>query len=247
MGAGSRNPQAYLLSAQVRMDGSSVGGTTDFPGAGGLNIATALGEIRQALALDPGSIEAYEAMGRAFFLSPAITADDVAELTRGLGPGRDRVRHYRALLHERLENYAESLADLRAVIADPECPPGLRQASEQRIAMVTFLEQRRRVEAMVKDHQFTGARALLVAAKPENQAVAQDYDRVLTWVAENERVELFAKLRDEVETRVAEKNFKEARTALEVAERATTDAKLIAEIKRLRAWAEQNAALNFRR
>ncbi len=242
--AGSKNPQAYLVSANVRLDGSSVGGGTDYPGGGGNNAQLALGEIRQALALVPGSLEAYEAMGRAFFIAPKITVDDIEELSRGIGPGRTRVRHYRALLYERLDKRAESIADLQAVIADPDCPSSLRRSSQQRLAEVMFTAHRIETEALVKARKFTEARAVIAAAKQDNSVAAGNYDRLEAWLVGQERAQIFTAVRVQVEGLVDAKEFPAALAVADEAIAAAKDESSRKGIGQLRAWAVENGDLH---
>lgn len=240
--AGSTNPQAYLFSARARLDGSSVG-RTDYAGGGGNNVPLALADIRQALVLAPGHAEAYELMGRAFYLSPKLTREDIATLSEGIGPGRSRVLYYRALLHERLKLYDESLADLRAVVADLECPLSLRRDYERRMTTVLFAKDHAAVEALVKDKQFSAALARLTKAEAENPGSADNYRRLQQWASDQERVVLFNALKTRVEPLVAGEQYEEALGLIREQTAGTTNSALQGLCGRLREWVEEKQAL----
>ncbi|HWA87382.1 MAG TPA: hypothetical protein VG710_14235 [Opitutus sp.] len=132
--AGTKNFNAYIISAMSRLDDVSSGGS-DVAGEGGLPANTAADELRQAIKLNPGSTLAYRELGRAFFVMPKVTEANAAELTSGLVPGAEGeiVRFYRALVYARLGHADECRADLQAVVNDPVTDEHIRQAAAARL------------------------------------------------------------------------------------------------------------------
>lgn len=118
--AGSRSATAYLVSAHLRMNASR-SGNADREGGGGGDLETSITEIRRSIQLYPGNPEAYRSLGRAFFLAPNPTEENLAELNRGVVPGLGggEVQLYRALLSRRLKHPQACIADLRQLIAAP--------------------------------------------------------------------------------------------------------------------------------
>jgi len=118
---GSKNPIAYLISAGARLDEYSMG-NADYEGGGGPSTEVAIGEIRKALEINPGSMQAYRLLGRAFYILPKFTEDRLADLAPALVKGAEGcdVRYYRALLYRRLGKIEECMNDLRLIIDDPD-------------------------------------------------------------------------------------------------------------------------------
>lgn len=135
--AGSHNSVAYLVSAMQRLSDSQVGGV-DRAGGGGQNIEVALTEIHQAIRLNPGNGDAYRLMGRALFVHPKPTREQLAGLTPGLasGPGSDVVLLYRGLVEERLEMWSEAAADYRRLVEAKATGPSTRRNAAERLDAV---------------------------------------------------------------------------------------------------------------
>lgn len=160
--AGSKNPRAYLLSAEMRLN-DVMGQGGDQPGQGGTPVVESLGEVRQALKLNPGDGEAYMLLGRALYGSEAITAVDLAELTPGF-ESRDHgllVRYYYALLELRLDQYADAVAQVRQLLQDETVPASKRRDLLRGFAAQNFGLVKARVERQVHEKDFDAAKALL--------------------------------------------------------------------------------------
>lgn len=140
--AGTKNPMAYLVSAGARLDEYSSSGT-DYAGGGGQSTETAIGEIKKALELNPGNLQAYRLLGRAFYILPKLMEDQLAELTPALVAGADGcgVRYYRALLYERLGKLDPCMNELRLIIDDPDASQWNKRAAQDRL---TRLERRKK-------------------------------------------------------------------------------------------------------
>lgn len=129
----TRNPHAYLISAEAWLDAAAANGT-DRAGGAGENADKALADIRRALAIDVHDLNAYSILGRALYLSPNLASAQLDELAPGiaLGDPTGAIRFYRALLHARLNNaeaYAAELQDLAS--ARGVLPVVQRQAAER--------------------------------------------------------------------------------------------------------------------
>jgi len=135
--AGTKNPMAYLVSADARLD-EYASSHTDYAGGGGPSTETAIGEIKKALELNPSNMQAYRLLGRAFYILPQFTEERLAELTPALTTGADGcgVRFYRALLYERLEKLDQSLGDLRLIIKDPDVSQWTKHSAQNRLASI---------------------------------------------------------------------------------------------------------------
>ena len=160
--AGTKNPRAYIMSAQGRLNDVMSNGS-DQPGQGGSPVVEALGEVRQALKFNPGDGEAYVLLGRALYVSETLTAADLAELTPGFG-SRDRgflVKYFHALLLLRLDQYPEAVAELRQLLQDDTVPADKRQELLHNFAAQNFGLVKTRVEQQVHARDFDAARALL--------------------------------------------------------------------------------------
>lgn len=207
--AGSRNPVAYLISADQRMTDSR-SSNVDRTGGGGRDLDESINEIRQAIRLNPGSAQAYRLLGRAFFLHPNPTPDHVTELSRGVMRGTDggQVQFYRALLHERLAMKAEYAADLRAILAAPDVPTGLRRMVGERLERETFRAVQAEVESLAEAKKYAEAHAAVTKARtPElERETDQMFDQLDRWITQGERWE-------ELKTLYAEKQWTACRAA----------------------------------
>jgi len=135
--AGTKNPMAYLVSANARLDEYSSSGI-DYAGGGGPSTQTAIDEIEHALVLNPGNMWAYRLLGRAFYILPKLTEERLAELTPGLVNGADgcSARFYRALLYERLEMLGPCMNDLLLIINDPDALRWTKNSAQERLARI---------------------------------------------------------------------------------------------------------------
>lgn len=142
---GTKNPTAYLISADARLD-EYASSRTDYAGGGGPSTEIAIGEIKKALELNPSNMQAYRILGRAFYILPQFTEERLAELTPALVPGAEgcSVRYYRALLFERLKKLDQSLSDLRVVINDPDVSQWTKRSAQNRL--VTIEERTKAIE-----------------------------------------------------------------------------------------------------
>jgi tetratricopeptide (TPR) repeat protein len=134
---GTKNAVAYLVSAGMRLDEYSLG-RTDFAGGGGASTDIAIKEIKQALELAPGNIEAYRLLGRAFYILPKLTEDRLTDLNPAMVSGADGcvVRFYRALLYQRLGKLPQCVNDLQTIINDPDALQRTKQGAQERLAAV---------------------------------------------------------------------------------------------------------------
>ena len=190
--AGTPNPKPYLISANARLDLSSVGGV-DYPGGGASNVAEALVEIRQALAIDPGSAQAYRALGRAHFVAPRVGPDALAELEAGITPGADgaQIRLYQALIQERLGRIDDHLTSLATIVSDPEVPESLRKRAAQRWQHSATKTAEQSAEREVKEGRHDEARKHVrrLRASAESLGVSTaPYEPMLEWIDENEQL-----------------------------------------------------------
>lgn len=135
--AGTKNPMAYLVSAGARLDEYSFSGI-DYSGGGGPSVEIAIGEIKTALELNRGNMQAYRLLGRAFYILPKFTEERLADLVPGLLAGANgcSVRYYRALLYERLEKLELSASDLRLILDDPDVLQWTKHAAQERLAKI---------------------------------------------------------------------------------------------------------------
>jgi tetratricopeptide (TPR) repeat protein len=132
--AGTKNPIAYLVSADARLD-EYASSRIDYAGGGGPSTETAISEIKKALELNPSNMQAYRLLGRAFYILPKFTEEQLAELTPALVNGADgcSVRYYRALLYERLEKLDQCIGDLRLIVDDPDALQWNKRAAQDRL------------------------------------------------------------------------------------------------------------------
>jgi hypothetical protein len=187
--AGSKNFAAYLRSAVARLDDARTHGA-DVAGQGGEPAMTAINELRQAIRLNPGSAEAYTALGRAMYVAPQITPDGIAELSRGvfLGEQGAIVQLYRAALYYRMNQLDDALNDLRQVLANPDLGAPNREFARNRIAGYLFDRDAKRLDALVREKNYAAAREILDAAAKDDECepAARDYARMREWLEENE-------------------------------------------------------------
>ena len=213
--AGTKNVAAYLRSADARLDDARTRGR-DVAGEGGIAAVTAADELRRAIALNPGSAEAYRLLGRALYVSPQVTLDQIAELSRGvfLGESGPSIRLYRAGLYDRLNQTEDAVKDLRHILVDPDVSPQIQRLAELQLAGLSFQRDRKRVEVEVKANDHAAARLVLDAAKglPECDPAAEDYQRLRDWIDEGEawfQLEKFSKANRRADLRAAAKEFAE--------------------------------------
>lgn len=189
IGAGSKNFAAFLRSAVGRLDDARTNGG-DVAGEGGEPAITAIKELRHAILLNPGSAEVYQALGRAFYVAPQITPENIAELNRGVFLGEQGVivQVSRAALFQRLDQFDDALNDLRQTLTNPDLSPQNRQIVQQRIASYLFSRDAKRVESLTAAKDYVAARAIIQAgaANPECEPVSGDYENMARWLDEND-------------------------------------------------------------
>jgi tetratricopeptide (TPR) repeat protein len=187
---GSANPRAYLISAGQWLDSTTSHGV-DQLGGGGIFADKALSDVRQAIQLSPGNIQAYRLMGRALFLRPEVSFEHVDELSVGIGPADDdgQVRFYRSFLFERLKRFEEAKTDLELLVTSPRTGPAIRQQSEQRLHQMAFNKTVDRVNELARQRKFGEAREWIANQQqtPAGQALAEHYNKLLKWVDNAER------------------------------------------------------------
>lgn len=212
---GSRNPVAYQVSADQRMT-ESRSSNGDRSGGGGPDIETSLAEIRQAIRLNPGSGEAYRLLGRALFLHPKPTQEQVAELSRGVAPGAEGgvVQFYRANLYERLGRRTEYVEDLTQLATAKGTAASVRRLAQERLEAEGFRTTQEAVEKLAKEKNYAEARAVVTKARrPDlSRETEESYDAMLRWLTEKESWEALSALANEEkwpEVRDAAKRFLE--------------------------------------
>jgi hypothetical protein len=172
--AGTRNSYAFLISANARLDEVSVAGT-DYAGQGGGAAETAIEEIRRALTIDAGNIDAYRLLGRAFYVAPNVAAENLAELMPGIAAtdGGLWVRYYRALLFQRLGRLNDGLEDLMSIVKEAGAPEFLRQMAVEQMQQARLLADGAAIEGLLAEKKFAEARARVAAAmEDQGQTVA---------------------------------------------------------------------------
>ncbi len=234
--AGSRNPNAYLASASLRMTASGTG-NLDREGSGGSDLEESIAEIRRALELNPGSAEAYQALGRAFFLKPKPTEADLEELNRGVVPGGDggQVQRYRAMLLHRLKREEEYVADLRQLATLPGIAPGPKKFALEKldkIAEAEFLPVQNEVGKLAAAKRYPEAHELIAKARAAStdKTNIDGFDRMRDWLNEHEAWE-------NVRTLFGERKLVEGRTAAQKFLAAYPKSQAAAEARRLDAAA----------
>ncbi|HET7538104.1 MAG TPA: hypothetical protein VFJ90_16705 [Candidatus Didemnitutus sp.] len=161
---GSTNYMAYLNSASARLDDSAAGGA-DYAGGGGRGTTKAIEEIKTAMTISSGDRWTYQLLGRAYYVSPTITEENVKELDAGVTLGEDgeAVRYYRGLLWLRLDRVDEFKADLEQVIADPETTTWFRTAAKRHLAYQAYSSGEKRVQDALTEGKVEEAQKILVA------------------------------------------------------------------------------------
>jgi hypothetical protein len=186
---GSVNYMAYLRSATTRLDDGS-GGRQDRPGTGGNAAITAVEEIRRALELNRGSTDAYILLGRAFYLLPKVSTDLLDELAAGITPDEDswQIRYYHGLLHERLGQPDQCLADFRTILAGPGLSDKTRDYVQSQLSHATYRMNAAKVKSLVENGQFDAARKIAADAEAEesNKGIADTYRKLGVWVQQRE-------------------------------------------------------------
>jgi tetratricopeptide (TPR) repeat protein len=187
--AGSENPMAYVSSAQARLD-ESRNHRREQPG-GGLPrvIDQVLSELRIALQLDPGNPQAYQLLGRAFYLAPELPVGAIEELSRGVGPGFEglRLRLYRGTLFwKRQQDHAAAREDFAAVAHSPEVPTELRREARNQLNELALDHARQTIVARLNERDVPSARAALEAAQREieDPQVLAEFGRIRQWLEE---------------------------------------------------------------
>lgn len=198
--AGSTNPRAYVISAMARLNESSSGGV-DYSGGGGRNVEVALGDLRHALELDPGNTEAYQQLGRAFFLAPTPSAAGLDELARGVtdDPKTLSVLEYRAALLQRLKRTDEYLDQLQAIVTHPDAPPQTVQRLEKRWLKGVLDRDIAKMNALVAKHEFAEAAAFVEAERktPAGERLQGEYEQMAEYVGEQSSWVALRRLRQE--------------------------------------------------
>ncbi|MBS0631585.1 MAG: hypothetical protein JSS11_06700 [Verrucomicrobia bacterium] len=187
--AGSKNAAAYLRSARLRLNDSSSGGH-DVAGEGGQEAVTSVTEIRQAIQLNPGNLEGYQLLGRAFFVLPKLTAEQVDELTPGAVPGPEGVpvRLYRTMLYSRLGQRDPCAQEFRAILADPAIPDETRRVIVRQYATEVNRIDAKRIQKCVEAEDYAGAFAIISAGEADPEpTVAAAYPRFRKWLKETIR------------------------------------------------------------
>lgn len=191
IGMGSENPAAYLVSAKERLDRSQAGGL-DYGGQGNRQyVEEALAEIRRALALDPGSVAAYQLMGRAFFVSPTVDPTMVDELRKGASSGDAgaQVRFYLGLLYQRLGREEAYLNELTALASSEETPAHLRREVVKRLQADPFMSAKLALQDLASEGKLDeGRRRIEPGSADSFKLNPAQRQRLQTWLAEQEAI-----------------------------------------------------------
>lgn len=199
---GSKNVAALLFSASMRLDDMQTGGR-DGAGQGGEPATLALAEVRRALALDPGSLEAARLLGRTLYVLPKITDENLVELGAQIPPGADglAVRFYHGMLAQRLGHFDAASADFHAIETEPTALPAMRrQAAAQRVWLLQARD-RQMIAPLLDAHDFAAARKITTTGLAElgdgngdnDDDRLAPYRQLVTWIDE---AEAWQKLRD---------------------------------------------------
>ncbi|HVU32709.1 MAG TPA: hypothetical protein VHE61_04695 [Opitutaceae bacterium] len=187
--AGSTSPHAYLVSAKQRLDDNMTGGR-DHQGDGSPGVEQAIDELHRALQLDPGSTEAYNLLGRAFFVRTTLNPGDVKELEPGIvsGTAGAAVRYYRALVYRRMGQHDAYAADLRAILADRSVSNQLRNSVREQLVSDEVNATAKEMDRLARLGKFDEARALIAKqeADPQNVDETDQYERMRAWLSENQ-------------------------------------------------------------
>lgn len=189
LGAGSTNTNALIVSATARLEQSMSFGA-DIEGGGGASTILALEEIHRALQIDPGDLNAWRLLGRAYFVAEKASEAGVTELSQAITDDTNGiyVRYYRGLLLFRLGKTAAALSDLDFVIAGLRTPPPLRTYAINYKLQRQFAEDQAKVEQLVREESYEEARPLIDRGVilATGTSSAKNYQRLHSWVDENE-------------------------------------------------------------
>jgi tetratricopeptide (TPR) repeat protein len=189
MTAGSVDPNAWLVSADDRLEQSKSFGA-DVAGGGGKSTLLALDEIHRALRLNPGDAGAWRLLGRAYFVAEQANEEGVAELSQAVNDDANglQVRCYRGMLYSRLGKLAEANADLEYVIGHPHTAPVLVNSATVFKIQVQFIEDKQSVEKFLPEGRYADAHGVIDRGleRSAGTATAQNYKQLLSWVEENE-------------------------------------------------------------
>lgn len=189
--AGSENPVAYLISAGERLNRSSAGGL-DFEGQGNrLYVDEALGEIRRAVELDPGSGMGYQLLGRAFFVSPTVDPAMVDELSKGKMDAKSgaQVRFYLGLLYHRLGMDDACVNELSDLAEDEGTPKDIKAEAVKRLRSHPLVIAKIALKDLVDGGKFGEARRRLEPASSDSFKLSPSQRAGLaTWLAEQEAI-----------------------------------------------------------
>lgn len=161
---GSTNPQAYVFSADWRLD--RAGGNIDRKGEGiPMVLEPAEAEARRALALDPGMGQAYVLLGRIAYLEPEPDARRLAELSARVGPDHwgTMARYYRALLLQRLGQEEKAIADLNLLIEHPEAMRSTQERARRQLVFFSMEDLQENVQALMQAKEYEAAQAAVAA------------------------------------------------------------------------------------
>lgn len=196
--AGSRNPVAYLVSADGYLDESQSAGA-DYAGGGGNNVHDAEREIQKALELDPGSPEAYRLLGRMYFISPKVPEDAIERLSVGVTSGEAgaAVRLYRAWLYQRAQKMDEALADFRAIMEDPEVEPRTKARARDTMSRMAINVAKSRLDKSLRTRQYDEALTHLdqIEKAAADDELTADFAALRSFVAERRTLDELQDLR----------------------------------------------------
>jgi tetratricopeptide (TPR) repeat protein len=187
--AGSTNPTAYLRSAEARLREMMSGDRME-AGGGGNGVSDAVREIEHALQLQPGRAEAYELLGKAFYLAPTVTEADARQLDWALSAGAAGlpVRYYRGMVFQRLDQPDAALTELEAVATSPIASPDLRKLAVGAINDHVIKAVLAKIEQKVREHDFAAARAELArcTVSPHGTNLSRTFAKATRWLDERE-------------------------------------------------------------
>ncbi len=187
--AGSTNPTPYLRSATDRLNRGRRGQYDYLGGGVPREVNAALDEIRRAIELDPGSQEAYQLLGRAFYVSRELPPTAIDELSPGIGPGETgaMVRFYRGLAYLRLKNPKDARDDFLAVSEDNEASEALQLNAINQLQRAEFDVVRQDVERLLLAGDFAEARQRLRSAREpvQDAELLTQYQRLADWMEQN--------------------------------------------------------------
>lgn len=195
---GSRDPIAYLLSAEGRMGqlthsyspmNHSQTIITQVTGSAGADFETCLEEIRTAIRIDPGFVAAYSTLGRAFFSAPSTTSEQAAELTPGISdhPAGLYIRYLRGAVLSRAGAGAEARTDFDYLTTNFPASVAAKLAREWQ-AQTKFDSDSREVDRLLIRKQFIEARAIAVSGLQNESVQSRNagYKSMLAKIEETE-------------------------------------------------------------